>query len=246
MIFSSLLYNCSFKGYKLRSNKNFILLSYSTITKLILSTYMNRLIEQHEESNKHFNSIKFIYEQLNLMTQNKLDYSPEMMIFSSLLYTCSPKRYRLLKDSKNIILPSYSTITRLTLSTYMNPLIEQHNNFLMYIKNKFKFRVQNDTAVSLLVDKIHLKSYFDYKDGNIVGFSDNSNQAATSVFVFMLSSVFSQYKDVVHVMPTKCLKAESLFDIIKCIIIGLEEIGFQVLSIIRDNNAINKKSYIIV
>ena len=149
------------------------------------------------------------------------------MIFSSLLYNCSPKGYRLLRDSINIILPHYSTITRLTLSTYKNPLFEQHdNNFLLYIKNKFKFLVQNDTTVSLLVDEIHLKPYFDYKGGNIVGLSDNTNEAATSAFVFMLSSVFSQYKDVVHAMPTKCLKAESLFDIIKCIIIGLEEIGF--------------------
>ena len=105
-----------------------------------------------EESNKYFNSIKFIYEQLNLMTQNKLDYFIEMMIFPSLLYNCSPKEYRLLRDSKNIILPSYSTTTRLTLSTYMNPLIEQHdNNFLMYIRNKFKLLVQNDTTVFLLV-----------------------------------------------------------------------------------------------
>ena len=37
-----------------------------------------------------------------------------------------------------------------------------------------------------------------------------------------------------------------LFDIIKPIVISLEEINFQVLSIITDNNAINKKSYIIV
>ena len=57
----------------------------------------------------------------------------------------------------------------------------------------------------------------------------------------MLSSVFSQYKDVVHVMPTKCLKPENLFDIIKHIIIGLEETDFQVLSSIKDDNAINKK-----
>ena len=178
------------------------------------------------------------------MTQNKLDYFTEMMIFSSLLYNCSPKVYRLLRDNKNIILPSYSTITRLILSTYMNPLIEQHdNNFLMYIKNKFKFLVQNDTTVSLLVDEIHLKPYFDDKGRNIVGLSDNSNEVATSALVFMLSSVFSQYKDV---MPTECLKAESLFDIIKRKIIGLEEIGFEVVSIITDNNAMNKKSYIFV
>ena len=108
----------------------------------------------------------------------------------------------------------------------------------MYIKNKFKFLVLGDTTVSLLVDEIYLKPYFDYY---IVGLSDNSNEAATSAFVSMLSSVFSQYKDVMHVMPSKCLKAESLFDIIKCIIIDLEEIDFQVLSIITNNNAINKK-----
>ena len=100
-------------------------------------------------------------------------------------------------QSKNMILPSYSTITRLTLSTYMNHLIEQHDKNFMYIKNKFKFLVQRETTVSLLVDEIHLKRYFDYKGGNNVGLSDNSNEAATSALVFMLSSVFSQYKDVV-------------------------------------------------
>ena len=36
---------------------------------------------------KHLNSMKFIYEQLNLMTQNKFDYSTEI-IFSSLSYYC--------------------------------------------------------------------------------------------------------------------------------------------------------------
>ena len=87
-----------------------------------------------------------------------------------------------------------------------------------------------------------LKPYIDYKGGNIVGLSDNSNEAATKTFAFILSSVFSQYKDVVHVMPTKSLKAENLFDIVKCIIFGLEAIDFQVLSFVTDNNAINKKA----
>ena len=68
------------------------------------------------------------------------------------------------------------------------------------------------------------------------------NEAATSTFAFMLSSVFSQYKDVVHVIPTKYQKAENLFDIVKHTIIGLEEISFHVLSITADNNAINKKA----
>ena len=98
-----------------------------------LKLVMSFLLLVQEESNKHFNLIKFIYEQLNLMRQNKLDYSSEI-ILSLLLYSSSPKGYRLLRDSKNIIVPRYSTIKRLTLSTYMNPLIEQHdNNLLIYI-----------------------------------------------------------------------------------------------------------------
>ena len=100
-----------------------------------------------------------------------------------------------------------------------------------------------DTTISLLVDEIHLKPYIDYKGGNIVGLSDNSNKAATSAFAFILSSVFSQYKDVVHIMPNKCLKAENLFITVKHIMIIFVEIDFQVLSIITDNNAINKKVF---
>ena len=160
----------------------------------MLKLVMPFLLLGQEESNKHLNSIKFIYVLLNLMTKNKFDYLKEM-IFSSLLNNCSPKEYRLLRDSKNTILPSYSTIKWLTLSTYVNPLIEQHDsNFLLYIKNKFKLLVQHDTTVSLLVDEIHQKPYIDYKVGNIVGLFDNSNKVATSGFAFMLSGLFSQYK----------------------------------------------------
>ena len=67
----------------------------------------------------------------------------------------------------------------------MSPLIEQHDSFLKYIKNKFKFLVQQDTIVSLLVDEIHLKPYIDHKGDNIVSLSDKSNEAATSAFDFM-------------------------------------------------------------
>ena len=37
-------------------------------------------------------------------------------------------------------------------------------------------------------------------------------------------------------MPTKCLEAENLFDVDKGILIGLQERGFQVLSIITNTN----------
>ena len=72
----------------------------------VLKLIMSFLLLLQEESNKYHGAIKFIYEQINLMTLNKFNYSTEMMIFSSLLYNCSPTGYRLLRDSKNVILPS--------------------------------------------------------------------------------------------------------------------------------------------
>ena len=107
-----------------------------------------------------------------------------------------------------------------------------------------QFLLWKDTTLYLFVDEIHLKPYFNYKGGNIIGLSDNSNEAVTNAFDFMLSNQFSQYKDFVHVMPTKYLKSENLFDVVKCIKIRLKEIGFQVLSIITDNNFAQVQEYI--
>ena len=67
--------------------------------------------------------------------------------------------------------------------------------------------MQKVTRASSL-DEIHLILII--RVVNIVGLSDNSNKVATNVFAFMLSSVFSQYKDVLQVAPTKRLKAENL------------------------------------
>ena len=78
--------------------------------------------------------------------------------------------------------------------------------------------MQQNTTTSLFDDEIHLKPYIDYKGGNIVGLSDCSNEVATSTFAFMLSSEFSQYKDVVCVMTNKCLKPEIRGDRLSSII----------------------------
>ena len=58
----------------------------------------------------------------------------------------------------------------------MNILIVQYDiYFLLFTKNKFKLLVQKDTTVSLHIDEIDLRPYFDYKGGNIVGLSYHSS-----------------------------------------------------------------------
>ena len=125
----------------------------------------------------------------------------------------------------------------------MDPFYEyEDNTFLFYIKQKFKGLTSSDKTVSLLVDEIHLKPFFDFKGGNITGPALNSKEAAKLAFTFMISSIFSSYKDVVYILPSNKLTSEILHGFISKTIIGLEAIGFRVISVITDNNSINNKA----
>ena len=126
----------------------------------------------------------------------------------------------------------------------MSPSVEQTDKaFMFYIKHKFRDLSSSDCTVMLLVDEINLKSFLDYKGGNIIGTSfDNPSEAAKSAFAFMISRVFSAYKNVVHLLPASKLIADDLHAMIKKIVCGLENVGFLVVTVIIDNNAINRKA----
>ena len=122
----------------------------------------------------------------------------------------------------------------------MDPFIKQSDDtFLFYIKQKHKALTFGDKTVSLLVGEIHLKPYFDFKGGNITGTACNSEEAAKSAFVFMITSPFSSYKDVIYILPGKKMRVETLHNVISKTITGLETIGFCVIT---DNNSNNSKA----
>lgn len=112
----------------------------------------------------------------------------------------------------------------------------------MFAKQKIKFLDQQAKCVTLMIDEIHIKPYLDYKGRNVLGIAYNCEQAATSAHVFMIQSLLSSYKDVVHILHVKTITAEALHNQIMKVIKGLESIGFQVVAVITDNNAINRKS----
>lgn len=191
-------------------------------------------------------TITFLKEQISfLKTKSKfrLRYSCEMVLFCSILFSISPHAYKFLRSSGNIIVPSPRTIKTICSSLSTNPQLEQlDSNFLRYVTSKFKLLEPNDKTVTLMIDEIHIKSYMDYKSGNIVGGAYNVSECANSAHVFMVQSMHSAYKEVVHILPVKTLKAEDLHFFIKKVIIGLENIGFEVLAVITDNHKINNKA----
>lgn len=87
-----------------------------------------------------------------------------------------------------------------------NPSSENTDlNFLHYISQKVSYLEDKDKLVTLMIDEIHLREYVEYKGGNIVGLSYNNNDCTSSAHVFMIKSVLSKFKDVVHILPVKTL-----------------------------------------
>ena len=209
----------------------------------VLQLVISLLTVLQDQTFKHTNALKFVCEQLFLMTLDKFAYSPDLLVFSSLLHSFSPTTYRFIRDKGFLILPCHETIRRVFISKQLSPEFEQHDsNFLSYIKQKFKALSDADKTVILMMDEIHLKPYFDFKGGNIVGSAFDRTEAATSAYAFMLNSILSKYRDVVHLIPVKSIKAETLHNLLKKVIIGLEHIGFNVICVVSDNNRINGKA----
>lgn len=208
---------------------------------------IHELLNQLKEhvSNEKINAIEFLDEQISLLLvqKNLLRYSSELLIFCSLLHSISPHSYKFFRDSNQLTLPHPSTIERLCSSFHLDPKIEQsEENFLLYARNKFQYLKPNEILTSLMIDEIHLKPYFDYKGGNVAGKSANNEKAANAAYVFMLHSFLSDFSDVVHVLPVNNINADFLHEFVKKVILGLEEIGYRVISVSSDNNSLNGKA----
>ncbi|GBL90674.1 hypothetical protein AVEN_219342-1 [Araneus ventricosus] len=93
-----------------------------------------------------------------------------------------------------------------------------------------------------MIDEVHLKPYYDLKGGNIVGKSANNEKAANAAFVFMLNCFLQNCCVFVHILPINNINADILHEIIKKVVLGLEEIGYQVICVTSDNNYLNGKA----
>ncbi|GBN60250.1 hypothetical protein AVEN_78379-1 [Araneus ventricosus] len=204
----------------------------------LLKTLVNNSDVNSEAAN-------FLMEQVAFLGCNKFArmYSSDIMIFSSLMYTISSSSYRFLRQSGYLVLPHPNTINHVCTKYNVSPQFEQlYSYFLLYMKQKFKYLEEKDKVVILMLDEVHVKEYFDYKGGSLSGMSYDSKTSASSAQVFMVKSIVSQCKDVVHVRPVHTISGNDLHEFIKKVIIDLEDIGSTVNGIITDNNSVNRRA----
>lgn len=57
----------------------------------------------------------------------------------------------------------------------------------------------------------------------------------------MIRSLLLPFKEVAHIVPVSTIRGEDLHMLIRKIIKGLHDVGYKVLCVISDNDAINRK-----
>lgn len=89
-----------------------------------------------------------------------------------------------------------------------------------------------------------MKNHILYKSTKISGFAENNiGEAATIVQAFMIVSLFSSYKDILALVPVKNLNADYLSELAYKAMYILEELRFNVLTLISDSNRINRNMF---
>jgi hypothetical protein len=175
-----------------------------------------------------------------LCIQSKLhhNFDSEIMVISSMILFISPHAYKLLRSFGIIVLTHPNTLKNMCSNVNVDP---KSSHFLSYIKEKRNSLQSHECYVTLMVDESHIKPYMDYKGGNLVGSAYDSQNLATTAHVFMIQSLLSSFKDVVHILPVNRMDAHKLFKILEIVILGLQSCGFEVVAIVTDNNKISNK-----
>ncbi|KAH9382580.1 hypothetical protein HPB48_010346 [Haemaphysalis longicornis] len=171
------------------------------------------LLEKLSQQEEKAPGMKLLIEQVNLhfVKKERRRYSVDFMVFCCLLFTVSAHAYRFLRSHGSLILPHPRTVRSVCSSFGMSPHNEQQDAaFLSYIAKKIGDLSEDQRHVTLMVDEIHIKPFFDYKGGKISGVAANSGQAANSAFVFVMHSLMNTFEEVVHIVPVHKPNAEFL------------------------------------
>lgn len=209
------------------------------------SEYLQLCISKAEKEldTVKLDKIVFLKEQIRLLLSNVPKYSPHVLVWACTLFYTHPGGYINLRNSRLLTIPHPKYLKSLSEKLDISSA-DTTNSHIKYIKEKVKYLNDNEKLVNLLLDEIYVKSCLSYKGGKIEGVSGNlPNESATTIQTFMISSIASHNKDVVGLFPVKNLTHEYLFKLTNQMLEILTTAGYNVISIISDNNRVNRKMF---
>ncbi|GBM68737.1 hypothetical protein AVEN_272226-1 [Araneus ventricosus] len=101
----------------------------------------------------------------------------------------------------------------------------------------------HEKLICLLIDEIYVNPGLNYKGGKLLGKAENANQQANTIQAFMITSLFSKYKEIVALVPMKNQTADDLYCQALKVLQMLNDCKYNVLCLISDNNRINRNMF---
>ncbi|GBN43797.1 hypothetical protein AVEN_164865-1 [Araneus ventricosus] len=113
----------------------------------------------------------------------------------------------------------------------------------MYLRKKNEVLSPHEKLICLLIDEIYVNPGLNYKGGKLPGKAENANQQANTIQAFMMTSLFSRYKEIVALVPMKNQTADGLYCQTLQVLQLLNDCKYNVLFLISDNNTISRNMF---
>lgn len=200
--------------------------------------HLNRALQELDLCDELLDSpnFQFIQDQLQLLLKppSRRRYSKHTVIFALELLGVSPAAYRLVRNSKSMILPGEKFIRSLLSNTF------QDEN----LSNIFENLQPQQRIVNILFDEVKLKQVTRYCGGHIMGYAENnSSELATSALVIELVCHYGGPRYIMRIYPVNRLKADQLRGMVLEAANAVVQKGGHPLSFICDNCPLNQKTY---
>jgi hypothetical protein len=215
-----------------------------TDNKLCIAIENLKEYSRNESSTNQINRLNFLIEQLKLMAKSNVHrFSQDFLIWSCTMYYSFPGAYKFLRSTDSLILPHMSYLKKICSNSAVgrSGINEAH---MRYLSEKINLLKDEEKLVNILFDEIYVKPEVTYKNGKLEGMSATDvTQPATTILAVMYTSVLSKNKDVVGLFPVQNLTADYLSELIQKIIKDMTFMRFEILTLISDNNKVNKKTF---
>ena len=223
-----------------------------------------------QEEPENFKSL-FIQQQQKALTcadNRGRRWHPLIIRWCFQLYSSSPKAYQFLKDTGVLLLQDKRTLRDYSNCFKVDSGLD--SGFLDLVKKDFNNRSDpedSDVWVGIIHDEVSLRKDLVFDDsGKLIGFVDLGSvqnsiddleqclsagqnspitpEEVTRMFVFMVVSLFSDWRMPVAFFPTATIKSYALFNLFWKCIEELEQREFRVLTSTCDGASITPSTFL--
>lgn len=212
---------------------------YHQIIKKIKTLFeqLSELIDDNPDTEfQEISQVKFLMQQFLMCFIGAKRYTQLTLYIAFLIYHQSSSCYLAIRSNNILYLPHPRHLNKLAEALNIS---SNMSNFLKILSNNL---TEREKYVVPQLDEIHVNQAYNYKCGSLSGIAENSQQAvaAKTVQAFLISSAFGNFKQVVALKSVLNLTGSELADLTMKAVKLVQDSGFVVISIISDNNRINR------